>query len=122
MRNSNLYRMVCLAICLCTCHILGQGIPYDQMILVRGDANLDGEVDGADASYIANYLFHSGPAPLCMNQADANNDGAVSAIDATYILDWLYSGGPQPPSPGPFNTVCTADDSPYPGCSYSPCE
>jgi len=89
-------------------------------IMRRGDANNNGSVDQADAVYISNYLFNGGPAPPCMNQADANNSGTVDVSDPTYILNWLYQGGPAPPAPGPYNTTCTTDDSPYPGC-LNPC-
>jgi hypothetical protein len=89
--------------------------------MMRGDANSDGVVDGADATCITNYLFLGGPAPPCMNQADADNSGAVDISDSIYILNWLFSGGPEPPYPGPSNTACTEDDEPFPGCEVHPC-
>ncbi len=94
----------------------------DERIVLRGDANNNGAVNMSDASYINNYLFSGGPAPPCMNQADVNNSGGVDVSDSVYLLNWLFNGGPEPPSPGPYNTVCTADDSPYPGCAVDPCD
>jgi hypothetical protein len=96
-------------------------IPDDERILGRGDANSDGTVDGADGATITSFLYLGGPAPPCMNQADTNNDGQVDGSDAVYLYNWLYMGGPAPPAPGPFNTTCAADDSPYPGCETDPC-
>jgi hypothetical protein len=93
----------------------------DERIIGRGDANSDDSVNLSDVTTITNYLYQGGPAPPCMNQADANNDGQVNISDAVYLLNWLYYGGSAPPSPGPYNTICTADDSPYPGCQTSTC-
>ena len=95
-------------------------ISDDERIMGRGDANNDAVVDGSDPVYLNAYLFNGGPAPPCMNQADANDDGAVDISDSIYLLSWLYSGGPEPPAPGPFNTECTVDEAPNPGCE-NPC-
>jgi len=96
-------------------------VPDDWTILMRGDANNDDVVDLSDAVYIGSFLFSSGPEPPCLNQADANNDGDVDVSDQVYLLQWFYQGGPAPPSPGPYNTECTDDDEPYPGCEQDPC-
>ncbi len=47
---------------------------------------------------------------------------AWDTSDAIYILNWLCNGGPEPPSLGPYNTSCAADDLPYPGCETDPCD
>lgn len=96
-------------------------IPNDERIMDRGDANSSGGVNMSDASYINNWLFSGGPEPPCMNQADANNDGRVDISDSVFLLNWLFNGGPAPPSPGPYNSSCAQDDSPYPGCQTDPC-
>jgi hypothetical protein len=97
-------------------------VPDDpRIILRRGDANNDQTVNLTDPTYINNYLYQGGPAPPCMNQADANNDGRVDLSDSIFLLNWLYQGGPPPPYPGPYNTQCTLDDEPYPGCNVDPC-
>jgi hypothetical protein len=110
-----------VAIMVAPCICYGQW-EDEQLILLRGDASSDGVVNMADATCITNYLFLGGPAPPCMNQADANNDGVVNTSDAIFLLAWLYNGGSPPPAPGPYNTVCTLDDDPYPGCVVNPCE
>lgn len=96
------------------------GIPDDQTILQRGDADSSGVVDVSDASAISSWLFAGGPEPPCLNQADANGDGAVNVSDSAYLASWLFSGGPPPPAPGPYGTECTAAD-PWIGCDVSPC-
>jgi hypothetical protein len=91
------------------------------IILLRGDANSDDQVNINDASYINSYLFSGGAAPPCMNQADINNDGVVNISDSSHLLNWLFNGGPAPAAPGPFNTTCTTDPLPSPGCQVNPC-
>lgn len=111
-----------LAGCLCVlASVAIGGVDDDEFIIMRGDANVDSVVNGADPQFILNWLYSGGPAPPCLNQADANNDGAVYQSDAVYLLNWLYNGGPAPPSPGPYGTLCVADDYPYPGCAALTC-
>lgn len=115
-------RVLCLAAILSSvgAFVGAAGIGDDESIMRRGDANNDGAVNMSDATTITNYLYQGGPAPPCMNQADVNDDGTVDNSDAVYLLDWLYQGGSAPPSPGPWNTTCTVDYSPRPGCA-APC-
>jgi hypothetical protein len=65
----------------------------------RADANADGRFDMADAIYILQYLFASGPSLSCRDAADANDDGALDLADATYILQHLFANGPVIPPP-----------------------
>jgi len=119
-----MYRKMLLALVLslllpnCLVHGI---ILIDSRLVMRGDANNSHAVDLADVMFINAYLFNGGPAPPCLNQADANNDGAVDNSDSVYLLSWLYQGGPAPPAPGPFNTTCAQDNTPYPGCAQDPC-
>ncbi len=76
-------------------------LPHQQEVTVelsfmRGDANSDGSINIADAMYIINYLFLSGPAPNPMDAGDANCDGGVDVGDAVYIINFLFTGGPPP--------------------------
>jgi hypothetical protein len=68
---------------------------------VRGDADSDGTIALTDAVRVLNFLFLSGPAPLCMDAADADDSGTLSITDAIRILGWLFTGGPAPPAPSP---------------------
>jgi hypothetical protein len=74
------------------------GVDFD---LLRGDANVDMQVDIADPILIGEYLFQGGPAPPCMSAADANDDGQVDNTDAVYLYTFLFMGGPRPPQPYP---------------------
>ena len=72
-------------------------------IFVRGEVNGDGlGPNVTDASYIFNWLFLGGPAPLpTVRAADVNGDGAVDVADGSYLLNFLFLGGPPPPHPFP---------------------
>jgi hypothetical protein len=75
-----------------------EGVP-----IRRGDANHNGSVDIADASYILNFLFLGGPDLRCPDEGDANDDGSLNIADASAILTTLFLGGSRiaPPFPDP---------------------
>ncbi len=64
---------------------------------MRGDIdyNFSGS-DVADLSYLVDYLFRSGPAPPCPEEADVDASGATDVVDLTYLVDYLFKGGPAP--------------------------
>ncbi|MBI4600656.1 MAG: hypothetical protein HY721_01720 [Planctomycetes bacterium] len=87
---------------------------------VRGDPNLDGDLDVSDAVFILRALFGrgagagagaavAGPVEAfpCLAAADANGSGAADISDAVFLLRALFLGGPAPPPP-------------YPGCGSEP--
>ncbi len=63
---------------------------------VPGDLNRDFAVNVADLTYMVNFLFRGGTAPLDM--ANANIDGSVSTqpnvADLTYLVNFLFKAGP----------------------------
>jgi hypothetical protein len=74
---------------------------------VRGNPNGDTKINIADAVWIINELFRSGPASSCPASSDINGDGVEDAADALYLATYLFRGGPSPPSP-------------FPGCALDP--
>jgi hypothetical protein len=110
---------VCALMVCALCGRLSAGL-FDDEILKRGDSNGDNAVNVSDAIHLSAYLYQSGPAPPCLNQADVNKNGIVDGADSAYLLSWLFGGGPAPPSPGPYATSCTVT-SPYVGCNSSSC-
>ena len=77
---------------------------------IRGDANLDGDVDVADPVATLIYLFVDPKTEVCDDAADANDDGHVDVGDAIYTLSWLFQGGADPAMPFPdAGTDPTAD-------------
>jgi hypothetical protein len=69
----------------------------------RGDANLDGAHNIADAIFNVNALLFSGsPQPSCSDSADANDDGVLDIADVIFSLNSLFvPTSPAPAYPGP---------------------
>jgi subtilisin-like proprotein convertase family protein len=91
----------------------GGGGPTDTEFL-RGDINLDGGRNVADAVFLLASLFVPGSDPIaCFDGADCNDDGGVNVADAVYLLSSLFiPGSPPPPAPsGPECGVDPTDDS-----------
>ena len=63
---------------------------------VRGDCNDDGVIDIADAVYLVNYLYKSGPAPDPQQAGDVNCDAGCELADVVFLLNFLYKSGPPP--------------------------
>jgi hypothetical protein len=66
---------------------------------LRGNANGDLRVNIADAIWIIEELFRSGPQSTCQDAADANNDTVMDTVDAIYLINYQFAGGPAPPAP-----------------------
>jgi hypothetical protein len=60
------------------------------------DLDASGKVNMLDITYLINFLYKGGLAPIAPSTADANGDGKVNMIDITYIIRYLYKGGPPP--------------------------
>jgi hypothetical protein len=65
----------------------------------RGDANLDGTINIADALRILGVLFLGDAKPDCEDVMDANDVGAIDISDPVYLLGFLFNGTEAPPSP-----------------------
>jgi len=65
---------------------------------LRGDVNNDGEgPDISDLVYLADFMFLSGPAPVCAEVANTNGDDVNGDIsDLVWIVDFMFRGGPPP--------------------------
>ncbi len=84
---------------------------------VRGDTNIDGRVNLADAMRLLGHLFQGEPAPQCQKTADANDDESINLSDAISILQHLF-GGVEMPSP----SICGPDPTPdLLGCTRYVC-
>jgi len=63
-----------------------------------GDPNGTAVINALDITYLINYLYKHGPAPvpypLC--SGDANCDCVINALDITYLINFLYKHGPAP--------------------------
>ena len=66
---------------------------------ICGDANEDGAVNLADAIFIINYAFRSGPSPDPVPAGDPNCDNAINVGDVVHIVNYVFKGGPEPCCP-----------------------
>jgi hypothetical protein len=69
-----------------------------------GDANVDSKLNVGDAVFVINYVFKSGPRPVCMHQADTNGDCKVNVGDIVYIINHVFKGF-APPACGPDECI-----------------
>lgn len=75
----------------------------------RGDVNLDGTVNIADAIAMLAFLFNSTGGDLpCADAGDGNDDGTLNIADAIVILGSLF-GVPSVPLPAPTAPNCGSD-------------
>ncbi len=64
-----------------------------------GDVNGSGTDNATiqDLTYLINYLFRDGPAPICPQEANVNGTGALANIgDLTYLVNFLFRSGAAP--------------------------
>lgn len=86
-----------------------------QGMFIRGDSNLDGQINLTDAVYTLNWLNTGGPPPGCYDAADMDDDGRIVDTDAIRTLSFLFQGGPPPNCPfccgalPPFASCCGKD-------------
>jgi len=77
----------------------------------RGNVNGDLVLNLADAVFVINWLFASGPAPQCLDAGDANDDSGTDISDAIYMINYLFASGPALPPPFPDCGLDPTDDS-----------
>lgn len=63
---------------------------------INGDANHDDIINALDITFLINYLYKHGTAPLILNNADPNADCRINILDITYLINFLYKSGPAP--------------------------
>ena len=67
-----------------------------------GDVDGSASLDISDLTYMVDYFFGGGPAPLddddcpVPNRGDMNCDYSVDISDLTYYVDYMFGGGPAP--------------------------
>ncbi len=62
-----------------------------EVIIFRGDANGDDDLNIADPLFVLNYLFADGGPPSCPDAADADDDGVLTIADAMSVLNTLFT-------------------------------
>jgi len=75
----------------------GTAVLFDQHIMtVAGDCNNSGQTNALDVTYLINFLYKHGPAPIPAQAGDVNCNGVTNALDVTYLINYLYKHGAQP--------------------------
>jgi hypothetical protein len=89
----------------------------------RGDANVDGVRNIADATAVLKYLFEDGAAFACPDAADVNDDGRLNLLDPVYLLANLFVGGPAVPEPRAcgIDTTYANEQPALAACTYAQC-
>jgi hypothetical protein len=64
-------------------------------IIIPGDANNSGTLNGLDVVFLVNYLKGLGPAPSPLLCGDANGSCSVNGLDVVYLVSY-FKGGPPP--------------------------
>jgi len=68
---------------------------------IRG--NVDGDaldvIDISDLVYLVDFMFNSGPVPVCTEEADIDGSGGPTPIDIAdlvHLVDYMFNSGPPP--------------------------
>ena len=64
----------------------------------RGNADMQGGIDVGDLTFLIGYLFQSGSAPTCLDEADVDGSGSIDVGDLTHLTQYLFQFGPPPAS------------------------
>jgi subtilisin family serine protease len=74
-----------------------EAVLFDQRISkLAGDCDYSGKINLLDISYIINFLYRSGPAPIPPQSGDVECNGKTNLLDVSYIINYLYRSGPAP--------------------------
>ena len=93
----------------CALLLLLASTPLGAQEFIRGDCNVDGFVNIADAIYLVNALFIPGPFILpCYRACDTDDNSVANLNDVVQIFNVLYVPGSTPIAP------------PYPDCGPDP--
>ncbi len=73
-------------------------LKYDCSAMAHhGDPNGSGDINIADATYIIQYIFNYGPAPVpTVAAGDANCDGTVDIADVVFLILYIFGSGVAP--------------------------
>jgi hypothetical protein len=68
----------------------------DPSLVIRGDANCNGERRGSDVTYLVGFFKGLSAGPCIVRAGDANCDGFVSGGDVTFLVRYFKGVGPEP--------------------------
>ena len=65
-------------------------------LYMNGDADRSGQINILDVTFIINYLYKGGVAPMPVYAADADCNLTVNILDVTRLVNYLYKSGAAP--------------------------
>ena len=79
---------------------------------IRGDYNLDTQINLSDPIALLTYLFLAGAEGPCADAGDFDDSGVLDLSDAIASLNYQFLGGPdpKPPFPAEGRDPTAADD------------
>ena len=77
---------------------------------LRGDTNLDGDIELTDGVAILNHLFRGLVIGSCLDAADADDSGRLELTDAITIFAHLFQQAPPLPAPNECGIDPTSDE------------
>jgi hypothetical protein len=81
-----------------SCGVLIGALSTGCQCVIRGDINHDGSqiIEISDLVYLVDFMFTSGDALPCMEEADVNGDATNDIADLVYLVDYMFNAGPAP--------------------------
>lgn len=73
--------------------IVPEGVP-SLCFFDCGDIDVNGRINILDITYLLNYLYKGGAAPVSLTAADVNGSGGINILDITSLIAHMYKGGP----------------------------
>jgi hypothetical protein len=63
-----------------------------------GDPNNNNVINILDITYLINFVYKGGPAPVpyALCSGDPNGNCVINILDITYLINYVYKGGPAP--------------------------
>lgn len=69
-------------------------LPVNCLGYIPGDVNDDGNVNILDITYLTDYKFEGGPAPVVLDAGDVNADCIINVLDIIYLVNYKFKSGP----------------------------
>ena len=64
--------------------------------LLPGDADASRDFNIGDVTFVVNFIFTSGTAPECYDEADADSSNDITIGDVTSMIAYIFGSGPAP--------------------------
>jgi predicted outer membrane repeat protein len=72
------------------------GVGAEACSYLCGDMDYDGQIDISDLTYLVDFIFTGGPAPMPMEAGNIECGDGIDISDLVYLVDFMFTGGPAP--------------------------